>query len=155
MRVSNPALTFKPMGWSSLRSEERPLSRTFHGATYNGDGGRTMETLFKAYVYKNMFSDLAKFVRRSAKRVDFDADSWLHRVGLTTYRPVRVTISGTALLLLGAAAGVAVGLALAPKPGSEFRAEVKEKAQDMLDSMSKKAGIVETETPKVRGRAHA
>jgi hypothetical protein len=96
----------------------------------------TMETIFKAYVYKNMLKDLAKFVSKNLKKIDLDRDDLLRRVGLSTYTPVKSTVAGVSLLLIGAAAGVAVGLALAPKPGVQLRAEVKDKALDVLDSIT-------------------
>ncbi len=95
-----------------------------------------METIFKAYVYKNMLKDLAKFVNKNLKKIDLDRDDLLRRVGLSTYTPVKRTVAGVSLLLIGAAAGVVVGLALAPKPGAQLRAEVKDKALDVLDSIT-------------------
>jgi len=114
-----------------------------------------MEALFKAYVYKNMFTDLAKFLKRTAKSVDFDADSWLQRVGLTTYHPVRRSVGGASLLLVGVAAGVVVGLVLAPKPGAQLREDVKEKARDVLDSVGKLTGGAEAPSTQAPRRARA
>jgi len=95
-----------------------------------------MDTISKAYVYKNMLRDLSKFVTKNWGRIDFDRDQWLRRVGLSTYTPVKSTVAGISLLLAGAAVGVAIGLALAPKPGAQLRAEVKDRALDVLDSIT-------------------
>ena len=95
-----------------------------------------MDTISKAYVYKNMLRDLSKFVTKNWGRIDFDRDQWLRRVGLSTYTPVKSTVAGISLLLAGAAVGVAIGLALAPKPGAQLRVEVKDRALDVLDSIT-------------------
>jgi len=103
-----------------------------------------MDTLFKAYVYKNMFSDVSRFARKALKNVDFDQERLLRRVGLSRYTPVRSTMGGFSLFLIGAVIGAAAGLALAPKTGAQLRADVKEKALDVLDSMAgMKAGTEE------------
>ena len=103
-----------------------------------------MDTLFKAYVYKNMFSDLSKFARKTLRNVDFDRERLLRRVGLSRYSPVKSTAGGFSLFLIGAVVGAAAGLALAPKTGAQLRADVKEKALDVLDSMAgMKAGDTE------------
>ena len=94
--------------------------------------GNVMGTMYKAYVYKTLLSDVSRFVRRTFDDFDFDKESLLNRVGLSTHTPVRNAIGGASCLLLGAAIGTAIGLALAPKPGVELRAEVKEKARDLL-----------------------
>jgi len=95
-----------------------------------------MDTNFKAYVYKNMLRDLSKFVSKNWGKIDFDRDEWLRRVGLSSYSPVKDTIANISLLLAGAAAGVVIGLALAPKPGAQLRAQVKDRALDVLDSIT-------------------
>jgi len=94
--------------------------------------GNVMGTMYKAYVYKTLLTDVSRFVRRMFDDFDFDKESLLNRVGLRTYSPVRSTIGGISCFLAGAAIGAAVGLALAPKPGAELRADVKEKARDLL-----------------------
>jgi hypothetical protein len=108
-----------------------------------------METLFKAYVYKNMISDLSKFARKTLQNVDFDRERLLRRVGLSRYTPVKTTMGGFSLFVIGAVVGAAAGLALAPKTGAQLRADVKDKALDVLDSMAgmKAAG------PEERARA--
>ena len=97
-----------------------------------GNFGNVMGTMYKAYVYKTLLTDVSRFVRRTFDDFDFDKESLLNRVGLTTYSPVRSTIGGISWFVAGAAIGAAVGLALAPKPGAELRADVKEKARDLL-----------------------
>jgi hypothetical protein len=97
-----------------------------------GTFGNVMGTMYKAYVYKTLLSDVSRVVRRMFDGFDFDRDSLLNKVGLRTYSPVRSTIGGISYFLVGAAIGTAVGLALAPKSGAELRADVKEKALDLL-----------------------
>src|SRR5260370_33826428 len=75
-----------------------------------------METIFKAYVYKNMVKDLAKFVTKNLKKMDFDRDDMLRRVRLSTYTPVKSTVPVGSLVLIGAAAATPGGLGLAARP---------------------------------------
>jgi hypothetical protein len=97
-----------------------------------GTFGSVIKTLYKAYVYKTIFSEISRFARRTFNNMDFDKESLLNRAGLTTYNPMKDTVSGASLFLLGALAGGAAALALAPKPGHELRAEVKERALDLM-----------------------
>jgi hypothetical protein len=97
-----------------------------------GSFGSVLSTLYKAYVYKTLIGDLSRFVRRTFDSMDFDKESLLNRAGLTTYTPMKDTVGGVSVFLLGALAGGAVALALAPKPGRELRAEVKERAMDLM-----------------------
>ncbi len=92
-----------------------------------------IETLYKTYLYKNLIQDVTKFARKQLKGIDLDKDYWLHKAGLTSYTPVKSTFGGFSLLLLGGIAGAAIALALAPKPGVELRAEVKDRALKLLD----------------------
>ncbi len=97
-----------------------------------GTFGNVIGTMYKAYLYKTLFGDVSRFLRRVVDDIDFDKESLLNRVGLTTYTPMRNTLGGLSFFVLGAAVGTAVGLALAPKPGAELRADVKEKAMDLI-----------------------
>jgi hypothetical protein len=97
-----------------------------------GTFGNVISTLYRAYVYKTLFRDVSRFFSRTVGDVDFDKESLLNRVGLTTYSPVKSTIGDISFFLIGAALGTAVGLALAPKSGAELRAEVKERALDLI-----------------------
>ena len=92
-----------------------------------------MNSIFKAYVTRNLFRDLRRFVRRSMRRVEFDRDYWLHRAGLARYRPVKRAFGGFALMLLGGIGGAVAALSLAPKPGAELRADVKERAKRLME----------------------
>lgn len=97
-----------------------------------GSFGSVLSTMYKAYVYKTLIGDLSRFVRRTFDNLEFDKESLLNRAGLTSYTPVKDTVGGISYFLLGALAGGAVALALAPKPGRELRAEVKERAMDLM-----------------------
>jgi hypothetical protein len=97
-----------------------------------GTFGNVISTIYKAYFYKTLIRDVSRFARKAFDDVEFDKESLLNRIGLSTYTPVRSTIGGLSFFVVGAAVGTAIGLALAPKPGAELRAEVKEKAMDLI-----------------------
>jgi hypothetical protein len=82
----------------------------------------------KSYLYTNLAKDVTRFVRKNLNDVDFDRDEWLHKAGLTSYRPA----SGFLLVLGGVVAGAAVALMLAPQKGSQLRSEVRERAMTFL-----------------------
>lgn len=94
--------------------------------------GNVISTIYKAYFYKTLLRDVSRFARKAFDNVDFDRESLLNRVGLTTYTPVRSTVGDLSFFLLGAAVGTGIGLALAPKAGAQLRAEVKERAMDLI-----------------------
>ncbi len=94
--------------------------------------GNVIGTMYKAYVYKTLFKDASRFLRKTFGDIEFDKESLLNRIGLTTYEPIKSTIGGLSFFLLGAAVGAAIGLAVAPKPGAELRADVKERALDFI-----------------------
>jgi len=91
-------------------------------------------TIYKAYIYKTLYRDASRFLKRTFDDIDLDLDkkALLRKVGLTPYSPVKRTIGGLSFFLLGAAIGAGLGAVLAPKPGVELRHEVKEKAMDLL-----------------------
>ena len=93
-----------------------------------------MGTVYKAYIYKTLYRDVSRFLKKTFDDIDLDLDkkALLHKVGLAPYTPVKRTIGGFSLFLLGAAIGTAIGVVMAPKPGVELRHEVKEKAMDLL-----------------------
>lgn len=93
-----------------------------------------MGTMYKAYIYKTLYRDVSRFLKRTFDDIDLDLDkkALLHKVGLAPYSPVKKTIGGLSFFLLGAVIGTALGAMLAPKPGVELRQEVKEKAMDLL-----------------------
>ncbi len=90
-----------------------------------------LKTLTKGALYTQAAKEGAKLIRRQLRDIEWDADSMLHKVGLTTYKPAKFGFGGFSLFLLGAAAGAVVGLALAPKPGAELRTQVKDRALDL------------------------
>jgi len=98
-----------------------------------GTLGSWIGNAYKAYVLKNLIQDVSKFVGRTVRNIDFDKEAWLNRAGLTTYSPVRDTLGGLSLFVVGLIAGGALGLALAPKPGAELRREVKDRAMDLIN----------------------
>ena len=106
-----------------------------------------MDTLYKTYLYKNLFQDVSKFVRKNLKNVDFDKEYWLHKAGLSSYTPVRSSFGGFSLLMLGAIAGAGIALALAPKPGAELRTEVKDRALKLLDKANERISNVAENQP--------
>ena len=95
-----------------------------------------MDKAFKAYVYKNMFNDGWKFMRKNFKDIDVDKNYWLHKVGLSSYSPGKRTIGAFSLFLIGGMVGAAVALAFSPKSGAELRSEVKDKAMKLMDQAS-------------------
>lgn len=90
-------------------------------------------TVYKAYLYKNLFNDARRFARRNLKNVRFDPDNMLHRVGLTRYRPYRYTVTSLSMLLLGGITGALFALAFAPKAGTEMRSQVRDRAMKMFE----------------------
>jgi hypothetical protein len=96
-----------------------------------------MSTIYKSYLYKNLFRDVSRFAKKQLRGVDIDKDYWLHKAGLTTYSPSRSVFSGLGLFILGAAVGGIASLALAPMKGSELRSEVKDKAKDLMEKANR------------------
>ena len=95
-----------------------------------------MDKIFKAYVYKNMFVDLQRFLRKNVKQlknIDFDREALLHKVGLAEYNPGKAAFTGVSMLVLGGIVGAAIALALAPKAGVELRSDLRNKAQRMFE----------------------
>ncbi|HXN40886.1 MAG TPA: hypothetical protein VN918_03795, partial [Myxococcaceae bacterium] len=64
-----------------------------------------MGTLYKAYIYKTLYRDGSRFLKRTFDDIDLDLDkkALLHKVGLTPYTPIKKTIGGLSFFLLGAA----------------------------------------------------
>jgi hypothetical protein len=56
----------------------------------------------------------------------------LQYVGLTTYKPGRISMAGVGAFLVGCAVGGIAAILLAPKSGEEIRHEVKDKAMGYL-----------------------
>jgi hypothetical protein len=95
--------------------------------------------LTKTYLFTHLAQDGVKLWNRAIGEIDFDKESWLRRAGVVPYEPFRRTAGDIGFLLLGAAVGAAVALALAPKPGIELRSEVKDRARGLLDQAKNRA----------------
>jgi len=94
-----------------------------------------MGGLTKGYLYTHLARDGAKLWRRFGPEldVDVDTDALLRRVGMSRYAPGKRLLGDFGFLLLGAAIGAGVALALAPKPGAVLRAEVKGRTRELLE----------------------
>ncbi len=95
---------------------------------------------YRSYLYKSLWKDFSKYSARyakiaakSARNIDWDKETWLHRAGLSTWSPAKRTFGSLSLFVLGGAVGAAVGLLLAPKTGAEIRPILKERATDLLN----------------------
>lgn len=86
--------------------------------------------LYQKWLAHKLLSDLPRSASRQWDR--FDPDDVLHPMGLSIYKPARVSVGGIGVFILGALAGSIVGLLLAPKTGVELRTEVKDKARNYL-----------------------
>ena len=64
----------------------------------------------------------SKVLKKSLRKVDWDFG--LHRIGLTTYRPVRTGFGMFSMLCLGACAGGVAALLLAPRKGADLRRDL-------------------------------
>ena len=91
-----------------------------------------ISTLYKSYILKSVAKDASRLMRRNFRNIHMNRDYWLHRMGLSTHRPVKNVLGGLGLFVLGAAAGGLTALALAPKKGTELRAQVRDKAMGMM-----------------------
>lgn len=92
-----------------------------------------LSTVTKSYLYTHLAKDTARFLAKNFKDLEIDQDHWLHKAGLSSYRPAKSTFGGISIFLLGAAAGGVLGLALAPKRGTELVSDVKDKALELLN----------------------
>jgi hypothetical protein len=90
---------------------------------------------WRNYVLPKLTEQLTAVVEgkgKLPKLSDLDAETALELVGLTT-RPSAFgrLLGGLGLLTAGVAAGAGLGLAFAPRPGTELRRELVEKLQKM------------------------
>jgi len=94
----------------------------------------------KSYLYTNLARDAVRLWSRLSDMdlVDLDKETLLRKVGLAPYAPARRTAGDITFFLLGGLVGVAVGLALAPKPGAELRSEVRDRAMNLFDQAKNK-----------------
>ncbi len=110
--------------------------------------GKTIGKLYKSYLFTVVAKDLKKLAdvdfqkqwrkaRRAASNVEFNKKYWLHKAGLTPYRPVRNTMGSGLLFMLGAAIGTVAGMALAPASGQELRKKLKAKAPMFREEMGR------------------
>ncbi|RKG80527.1 YtxH domain-containing protein [Corallococcus terminator] len=97
---------------------------------------------FLAHQLLNQVPEYADLASKKARKSwdNFDADDALRYVGLTTYKPVSSGLGGIGAFLLGAAAGSVVALLLAPRPGTELRTTVKDKAMGYINKQGVNIG---------------
>jgi hypothetical protein len=98
--------------------------------------------VYRKWVARRLMNDLPKFAK--AKWEDFDPDDVLHYAGLTTYKPAKSGMGGLGVFLLGAAVGGIVALMMAPRPGSELRTTVKDKAMGYINKQNIGMGTEKT-----------
>jgi hypothetical protein len=91
-----------------------------------------MSTLYNGYMLRDVVRGAARFLKDNFQDVEFDKDYWLRKAGLSTYSPIRTTAGSVGIFLFGVVAGGIAALALAPKKGSELRAELKERARTVI-----------------------
>jgi hypothetical protein len=89
--------------------------------------------LTKGYLYTHLAKDGARLWKRLGPDLDVDTDALLRRVGMSRYAPGKRALGGVGFLLLGAAVGAVVALALAPKPGVELRADVRGRTRELFE----------------------
>ena len=100
------------------------------------DVAKTLERVSKSYFFTMMAKEAKRFVERDYRRLfakqlrnmDLDKKALLRRAGLTTYSPVRSSVSASLLFIGGAAAGALIGLSVAPMRGTEFRNQIKSRS---------------------------
>lgn len=90
--------------------------------------------VYRKLVARKLLNDLPKVARNTWN--NFDPDDVLHYAGLTTYKPAKAGLGGLGVFLVGAAVGGIVALMLAPKPGSEIRTTVKDKAMGYINKQN-------------------
>jgi len=86
--------------------------------------------VYRKILVNKIVKDLPKYAKNQWN--DFDADDVLRYVGLSTYKPVRSSFAGIGAFVIGCAVGGIAALLLAPKPGTELRTDVKDKAMGYL-----------------------
>jgi hypothetical protein len=87
----------------------------------------------KAYVLKNFAKDAVDFVKDRVSDIEWDRESLLHRAGLASYRPGRAAFGTVGLFALGIVVGGFLGMAFAPRPGSELRGQLRDRARKMME----------------------
>src|SRR5512140_3989572 len=92
-----------------------------------------LDKIMKTYMLQRAIKEAtnaSRMLKRSLKKVDWDAG--LHRIGLTTHRPVRAGVGLVSMLFVGACVGGAAALLFAPKKGVELR-------QDLVTRINRQA----------------
>jgi hypothetical protein len=87
--------------------------------------------IYRRLMARKLMNDLPRLARNSWE--SFDPDDALHRIGLTTYKPGKAGLGGIGVFVLGAVCGGIAALLLAPKPGSEIRSTVKDRAMGYIN----------------------
>lgn len=90
--------------------------------------------IYRGYIYKTLIKEAVKFAKTHAEDIDwnFDKKAVLAKVGLQPKAPAKSFFGGFSLLVLGGAIGAVAGVLLAPKPGAETLATVKDRAMSYL-----------------------
>ncbi|MGZ5957901.1 MAG: YtxH domain-containing protein [Myxococcaceae bacterium] len=102
----------------------------------------------KSYLYTNLARDAVRLWNRlgDVDLLDIDKEALLRKVGVAPYAPARRTASDITFFILGGIVGAVVGLALAPKPGVELRADVRDRAMNLFDQAKNKAQDIDRAT---------
>jgi hypothetical protein len=103
----------------------------------------------KAVIYSKAAKKGVKALSKNIDKIDWDADAWLHKIGLSTYKPARLGTGGFGLFVMGALAGGVIGLLMAPKKGAELRTELRDRALDVWarEEMTAKSNTAVAPTP--------
>lgn len=98
--------------------------------------------LYRKYLAHKLLDQFPRYAKD--RWDDFEPDDVLRHVGLTTYKPGRAGMGGLGAFVIGAAVGGIVALMLAPKPGTELRTLVKDKATGYLNKQNVNIGTEKT-----------
>lgn len=98
--------------------------------------------IYRKLLARKIIKELPRYARHQWN--DFDADDVLRYVGLTTYKPARSSFAGVGAFVIGCAVGGIAALMLAPKPGTELRTNVKDKAMGYLEKQGISVGQEKT-----------
>lgn len=89
--------------------------------------------VYRKLLARKLLNDLPKLARDRWE--DFDPDDVLRHAGLTTVKRSS-SLGGVGLFLVGAAVGGIAALMLAPRPGSEIRNTVKDRAMGYINKQN-------------------
>lgn len=106
--------------------------------------------------------ELARFFAKNVKPGyahlrDMDSDEWLASIGLKRVNAASDVFGAIGLLLAGCTIGLAAGMLLAPKQGTELRRQVVDKLRNVKQAASEKAGELRSQAGQFgsSGQAHA